>query len=149
MSQNLLVYLGAVPDHLSFLTPSSIPHRQPQLTTQVSSFISTFFAPYRQPIFVLAFFVKLALRLPLFASAALLLFHSVNNPVAQLIYRVFPHAFSLSLVVVVGIFMCALLAPTAQLIFAATFYAELAPVFPLMALGALLHVSGFGRRFHL
>jgi len=116
------------------------PRRQPPLATQVRSFICTFFAAHCQSVFGIALFVKFALRLPLFTSAALLFFHSVNNPVGLLITSVFPQTPPGSLLIPAAvIFAFTVFTPIAQSTFAYESFAKLTLVFPLFAFGALLH----------
>jgi len=118
---------------------SSIPRGQPPPTALIGGFICTFFAPHCQSIFVPASFVKLTLRLPLLASTAPLLFHTINNPMALLIAEVFSWLAHTSSVTLAGIFTLALSTPITQSIFVSLFLVKLALVLPLFASGALLH----------
>jgi hypothetical protein len=74
-------------------------------------------------------FVKLALSPPLSASAAPLLFHPLNNPMALFISVVFFHTFSVSPVIPMDVFTLALFAPAPQPIFTAAVFAKLTLVF--------------------
>jgi len=85
--------------------------------------------------------VILALGLPLFTSAALLLFHTSNDPMKVLIAIIFFHSTSVFLVMFPAIFSVTLLAPNAQPVLAGTILTELTLVFPLFAFGASLHLS--------
>jgi hypothetical protein len=88
-----------------------------------------------------AMFVKSALALPLFASAALLLFHAINDPMTVLISKVFLYSSFVFLIMLPGIFTLALLAPEPQLILASATPAKLTLIFLLFALAASLHFS--------
>lgn len=105
----------------------------------IGSFIGTFFAPHRQAVFVAALFVKLTLCLPLFAFAASLLFHTINNPMTLLISAVSSWFSSLSRAALSVILAVALPAPVSQSIFGFAVSAEFTLVFPLFAFRALLH----------
>jgi hypothetical protein len=87
---------------------------------------------------VFAFPVELALGLPLFASAASLLFNAINNTMALFIAIVFFQRLPISLEVFAVIFTLALFAPRAQSIFGTAPLAKLTSVFPLSASAASL-----------
>jgi hypothetical protein len=84
-------------------------------------------------------FIKLTLSLPLFASAASLLFHAVNNPVPLIIPVVFHCGLTLFCVVFAGVFAFAVFTPIAQSILVTSLFAELAFIFPIFASAALFH----------
>jgi hypothetical protein len=84
-------------------------------------------------------FVELALALPLFASAASLLFHTVNDPMAFLISIVSFHTPPVFPVMPSGGLSHAVFAPILQSIFVFGLFAEFTFVFPLFAFTASLH----------
>jgi hypothetical protein len=66
---------------------------------------------------VFALLVIITLRLPLLASAASLLSHTANNPMAFLISKISLQAPSISVVALAGILTLALSTPIAQSVF--------------------------------
>ena len=92
-------------------------------------------------------FVIFTLRLPLPAFAASLLFDPFDDPVTFRISEVFFHGSPAFLVVLAGAFKAALFAPGIQPVFGFVSFVELAFIFPLFALTALLHFSPPGAYF--
>ncbi len=83
--------------------------------------------------------VEFTLDLPLFASATLLLFHTINNPMTVLISIVFFHITPVFLVTFPGIFSFTLLAPNPQPVLVGETFTKLTFFFPIFAFTASLH----------
>jgi hypothetical protein len=83
--------------------------------------------------------IILALGLPLFTSAALLLSHTSNNPMQVLIAIIFFHSISVFLVMFPGIFTLTLLAPNPQSVCAGAILTKLNFIFPLLAFRTAFH----------
>jgi len=110
--------------------PFLIPHiRPPLLTCFIGSFIRTFLTPPRQSVFVSEMLVILALGLPHFTSAALLLSHTSNDPMKVLIAIIFFHSTSVFLVIFVEILTLTLFAPNSQTVCAGAILTKLTLVF--------------------
>jgi len=107
----------------------------------VGSFICTYLAPHRQPVFVDVCFVKVALGLPPLAPSTSLLFHPVNNSMTLLISIICFQALPLFLVNLSHMCPHAVFALIPQSIFVLNLLAKLNFVFPLSAFDTafLLH----------
>jgi hypothetical protein len=120
---------------------SLIPHSRPPLLMRlVGSFICTYLAPHRQPVFVDVCFVKVAFGLPSLAPSTSLLFHPVNNSMALLISIICFQALALFLVTLSYICPHAVFAPISKSVFVLTILAKLNLIFPLFAFGTSLHL---------
>ena len=108
-------------------------------STAIGRCICTFLAPHSQSVFMSVMFVILALGLPLFTSAATLLFNTSVNTMKVFIVVVFFHRTSLFFVTFPRIFRLTLPAPNPQPICAGTIPAKLTLVFTFFTFTALLH----------
>ena len=101
------------------------------------SFICTYLAPHRQPVFVDVCFVKVALGLPALAPSTSLLFHSINNPMSFFISETFFHSLSVFLVISAFILTLAVFAPITKSVSRSGMFCELTFCFPPFAFGTV------------